>query len=121
MNRCLKQTTKILAISLAVLVNLSACSSNSDSISTTFSTTGYRLETEGELVYIDSDAVNRAGYDAKTQLMTVEFDNLSVYAYANVPQTIWTEFYDAQPNPWHEVGYPKIAYKFEYKVLFDPN
>lgn len=65
--------------------------------------------TKGEWIQIQSDNVSMAGYDASTQTMTVMFDNGKSYWYQPVDQSVWTAFYNAQPHPWSQVGYPALV------------
>ena len=66
-------------------------------------------DTKGEWIQIRSDNVSMAGYDASTQTMTVTFDNGKSYWYQPVDQSVWTAFYNAQPHPWSQVGYPVLV------------
>ena len=66
-------------------------------------------DTKGEWVPIQSDNVSMAGYDASTQTMTVMFDNGKSYWYQPVNQSVWTAFYNTQPHPWSQVGYPALV------------
>ena len=50
-----------------------------------------------------------AGYDAASKVMTVQFDNGSLYEYYGVPADLWTAFVAAQPHPWSQVGYPRLV------------
>jgi hypothetical protein len=65
--------------------------------------------TGGEMIAIQSDNVNAAGYDAATATMTVEFDSGEVYEYAPVPVSVWQDFLSAQPHPWSAVGKPQLV------------
>lgn len=72
--------------------------------------------TRGELIAIQSNNVNAAGYDATSMVMTVQFKNGALYEYYGVPPELWASFIAAQPHPWSKVGYPRlvqagIAYK----------
>jgi len=66
-------------------------------------------DTKGEWIQIQSDNVSMAGYDASTQRMTLMFDNGKSYWYQPVDQSVWTDFYNAQPHPWSEVGYTALV------------
>ena len=72
--------------------------------------------TKGELISIQSNNVNAAGYDAASMVMTVQFKNGALYEYYGVSPELWVSFVAAQPHPWSKVGYPRlvqagIAYK----------
>lgn len=67
------------------------------------------IGTQGNLIYIESDNVRAAGYDAATGVMTVQFDNGYVYEYYQVPTDLWLDFVAAQPDPWSQVGYPRLV------------
>ena len=106
---------KSLTLGISLLLLLSACSTESASesgqaISTTQSSSvDESLDTKGEFISIQSDNVSLAGYDASTQRMTVVFDNGKAYWYQPVDQSVWTAFYNAQPHPWSQVGYPALV------------
>ena len=65
--------------------------------------------TEGQLIPIQSDNVRAAGYDVETQVMTVQFKNGYLYEYYGVSADVWNSFIAAQPNPWSQVGYPRLV------------
>jgi len=65
--------------------------------------------TGGQLISIQSDNVRAAGYDEASMVMTVQFDNGALYEYYGVPSDLWTSFVGAQPNPWSQVGYPRLV------------
>jgi hypothetical protein len=65
--------------------------------------------TGGQLIPIQSDDVQSAGYDAATQTMTVQFDSGGLYEYYSVPTSLWEDFVAAQPHPWSTVGYPRLV------------
>ena len=65
--------------------------------------------TNGVLIPIQSDNVLSGGYDAETQVMTIQFRNGYMYEYFGVPSDLWASFIEAQPNPWSEVGYPRLV------------
>jgi hypothetical protein len=65
--------------------------------------------TNGQLISIQSDNVQAAGYDANSMIMTVQFDNGALYEYYGVPADLWTSFIAAQPHPWSTVGYPRLV------------
>ena len=106
---------KSLTLGISLLLLLSACSTESASeseqaVSTTQSSSvDESLDTKGEFISIQSDNVSMAGYDASTQRMTVVFDNGKAYWYQPVDQSVWIAFYNAQPHPWSQVGYPALV------------
>ena len=65
--------------------------------------------TNGNLIPIQSDNVQAAGYDESKMVMTVQFDNGALYEYYGVPADLWTSFVAAQPHPWSQVGYPRLV------------
>ena len=108
------QKTNIMISSICSLLLL-GCSAESSSSSSTIETSAsvqvpdLSKETKGEWIQIQSDNVSMAGYDASTQTMTVMFDNGKSYWYQPVDQSVWTAFYNAQPHPWSQVGYPALV------------
>lgn len=65
--------------------------------------------TKGELIAIQSNNVNAAGYDATSMVMTVHFKNGALYEYYGVSPELWNSFVAAQPDPWSKVGYPRLV------------
>ena len=65
--------------------------------------------TGGQLIPIQSDNVQSAGYDDATGTMTVLFDSGGLYEYYDVPPALWTDFIAAQPHPWSAVGDPQLV------------
>ncbi len=65
--------------------------------------------TNGQLIPIQSDNVQSAGYDSISLTMKVQFRNGYIYEYYGVPVEVWESFLEAQPNPWSLVGYPKLV------------
>lgn len=65
--------------------------------------------TRGQLISVQSDNVRAAGYDAKSMVMTVQFNNGYTYEYYGIPLDLWDSFIAAQPNPWSLVGYPRLV------------
>lgn len=103
--------TKLIAVCISCLV-LSSCSTSQDSILETNSalvqpTT--TVGTNGQLIAIQSENVSAAGYNETTLVMTVQFDNGALYEYYGVSAELWTSFVSAQPHPWSQVGYPRLA------------
>jgi len=112
----------LLTLSLVVcLALLTACSNSSQDTESSDEVTGQTLpETEvdqrvekigtgGQLISIQSSNVRAAGYDANTMIMTVQFDSGYIYEYYGVPAELWTSFIAAQPDPWSQVGYPRLV------------
>ena len=73
------------------------------------STTAPKIGTGGKLISIESDNVRAAGYDETNKVMTVQFDNGTIYEYYDVPTELWISFLAAQPHPWSQVGYPLLV------------
>lgn len=102
-------------ISVVLLTGAIACSSTQNGEAQNSSASSnpgigdLSTDTKGEWVPIQSDNVSMAGYDASTQTMTVMFDNGKSYWYQPVDQSVWTAFYNAQPHPWSQVGYPALV------------
>ena len=95
-----------------LLLTLTGCNSSKDS----FSQSDSSLEqpsaivgTNGQLISIQSDNVQAAGYDAKSLTMTVQFKNRYTYEYYGVPAELWNSFIAAQPHPWSQVGNPLLV------------
>ena len=65
--------------------------------------------TSGQLISIESDNVQAAGFDAPSAVMTVQFKNGYIYEYYGVSLELWDAFIAAQPNPWSQVGYPRLV------------
>jgi len=65
--------------------------------------------TGGDLIPITSGNVARAGHDAHTAVMIVQFRDDSIYEYYDVPPGLWDRFLAAQPDPWSRVGYPEVV------------
>ena len=108
--------TMLFGVAIALLIGTSGCTSQTETASTpdrieteSSQVSNLSLDTKGEYIQIESDNVSMAGYDASTQRMTVVFDNGKAYWYQPVDQSIWTAFYNAQPNPWSQVGYPQLV------------
>jgi hypothetical protein len=74
--------------------------------------------TNGQLIPIQSDNVQAAGYDANSMIMTVQFDNGYKYEYYEIPAELWNSFVAAQPHPWSQVGYPQLVEGgYQYKKI----
>lgn len=99
-----------LCVLLAILV--SGCGTNSDITQSTESIQSQgstSVGTNGQLISIQSDNVRAAGYDAAVLVMTVQFNNGYTYEYYGVQPELWNSFIAAQPNPWSQVGYPRLV------------
>jgi len=100
------------AILLALTLSLTACSSSNtylDEQSQSNVAQNDQVGTNGQLISIQSDNVQAAGYDATSSVMTVQFDNGALYEYYSVPADLWASFVAAQPHPWSQVGYPRLV------------
>jgi hypothetical protein len=100
------------AVFLALTLSLSACSSSNtylDEQTQSDVAPSDQVGTNGQLISIQSDNVQAAGYDAASSVMTVQFDNGALYEYYSVPADLWTSFLAAQPHPWSQVGYPRLV------------
>ena len=102
---------KIAALVISIsMVFLNGCSDEiSSQSSNDSSASSSSVGTNGKLISIQSDNVLAAGYDVNTMIMTVQFDNGAIYEYYSVPVNLWTDFYNAQPHPWSQVGYPRLV------------
>jgi len=99
-----------LSVLLAILV--SGCGTNADtnqSAESIQSQESTSVGTNGQLISIQSDNVRAAGYDASVLVMTVQFNNGYTYEYYGVQPELWNSFIAAQPNPWSQVGYPRLV------------
>ena len=67
------------------------------------------IGTDGDLILIQSDNVQAAGYDENSRVMTVQFQNGAIYEYYGVSDDLWISFLAAQPHPWSRVGYPRLV------------
>jgi hypothetical protein len=98
-----------LVLMSALIISACAPEATAPPMATDTSITELSIDTKGEMIDIRSDNVSMAGYDASTQRMTVMFDNGKSYWYQPVDQSVWTAFYNAQPHPWSQVGYPALV------------
>jgi hypothetical protein len=99
-----------LSVLLAIL--LSGCGTNLDTTQSTERIQNQEstsVGTNGQLISIQSDNVRAAGYDASVLVMTVQFNSGYVYEYYGVQPDLWNSFIAAQPNPWSQVGYPRLV------------
>ena len=88
---------------------LASCGSSSENSSSPQVEARTVVGTNGQLIAIQSDNVQAAGYDANSMVMTVQFDNGALYEYYGVPADLWTSFVAAQPHPGSQVGYPRLV------------
>ena len=99
-----------LSVLLAFL--LSGCGTNLDTTQSTERIQNQEstsVGTNGQLISIQSGNVRAAGYDASVLVMTVQFNSGYVYEYYGVQPELWNSFIAAQPNPWSQVGYPRLV------------
>ncbi len=102
-----------------IILLITSCG-NSLSDSTRDQSIGSSLQssvgTNGELIPIESNNVRAAGYDEESLVMSVQFNNGSIYEYYEVPTELWSSFFAAQPHPWSKVGYSQLVqggYKYK--------
>lgn len=115
----------VVGSSLAIIltISLSSCAvasiSNDGGTPTSLNTEKVVEEgTGGALVAISSDNVSAAGYNVSSKVMTVQFKSGAIYEYLGVPLNLWEDFLAAQPNPWSEIGNPRLAQGgFAYKRI----
>ena len=88
---------------------LSGCGNSSEPASSPQVEAQTVVGTNGQLISIQSDNVQAAGYDAASMVMTVQFNNGALYEYYGVSSDLWTSFIAAQPHPWSQVGYPRLV------------
>jgi len=106
--RVLKATVLIASI---LIVGLTGCNSQTDEsdVTSTSESASQQIGTNGQLISIQSDNVQAAGYDEASLVMTVQFNNGALYEYYGVPSDLWISFVAAQPHPWSQVGYPRLV------------
>lgn len=88
---------------------LAGCGSATDNSSTPKVEAQAVVGTNGQLIPIQSDNVQAAGYDANSLTMTVQFNNGYTYEYYGIQAELWNTFIAAQPHPWSQVGYPRLV------------
>ena len=88
---------------------LSGCGNSSEPASSPQVEAQTVVGTNGQLISIQSDNVQAAGYDEASMVMTVQFNNGALYEYYGVSSDLWTSFVAAQPHPWSQVGYPRLV------------
>lgn len=103
-------SSKRIVLACAALLPLlfTSCGSSLSEV-TEFEQNSEFVGTNGQLVSIQSDSVRAAGYDEASMVMTVQFNNGTLYEYYGVPGELWTSFVAAQPHPWGQVGYPRLV------------
>lgn len=97
-----------------ILVFVTACASNNGLSNSSEAQAKTKIlervgGTNGALIPIASSNVMAAGYDAQNQIIKVLFKNGILYEYYGVQLELWVSFFDAQPNPWSKVGYPRLV------------
>ena len=100
---------RIAFVLLLMSTRLAGCSATSENSSTPQIETQEVVGTNGQLISIQSDNVQAAGYDANTMTMTVQFKNGYAYEYYGISAELWNSFIAAQPDPWSQVGYPRLV------------
>ena len=99
-------------IALALLLSLgllTGCGNGIENSSSPQVEAPATVGTNGQLISIQSDNVQSAGYDANSLTMTVQFNNGYTYEYYGIPAELWNSFIAAQPDPWSQVGYPRLV------------
>ena len=94
---------------LLVLLLISGCGTSAENSANYLAETKNEVGTGGQLISIQSNNVAAAGYNESTLVMTVQFRNGALYEYYGVPTDLWESFLAAQPNPWSQVGYPRLV------------
>lgn len=88
---------------------LNGCSGEAESPQSSPANVESPVGTNGQLISIQSDNVQAAGYDTYSLTMTVQFNNGYTYEYYGVSAELWNSFIAAQPDPWSLVGYPGLV------------
>lgn len=88
---------------------LTGCSGEAESPQSSPTNVELAVGTNGQLISIQSDNVQAAGFDANSLTMTVQFNNGYTYEYYGVSAELWNSFIAAQPDPWSLVGYPRLV------------
>lgn len=102
------------------LVLISGCASEGalDQHSESYSESQLAIGNDVDLLVIESSNVRQAGYNSNTKILTIVFGNGFRYEYFDVPQNLWNDFLEAQPNPWSQVGYPRLVGQgYKYKRI----
>ena len=98
-----------LILASALLILATGCGSSGQDSSVAQANSQAVVGTSGQLIPIQSDNVQAAGYDAKSLTMTVQFNNGYTYEYYGIQTELWNSFIAAQPHPWSQVGYPRLV------------
>ena len=112
MTNMLQKIRYSLSLGLIVFIGLTGCGSQAEdfeAITKSESKSFPPIGTGGQLIYIQSDNVQAAGYDEASRVMTVQFHNGAIYEYYGVSTDLWDSFVAAQPHPWSQVGYPRLV------------
>ena len=105
-----RRKKNLVPISCALaLFLISGCGTSTENSGDYSAETKNEIGTGGQLISIQSNNVAAAGYNESTQVMTVQFRNGSLYEYYGVPTNLWESFIAAQPDPWSQVGYPRLV------------
>lgn len=102
----------LMGASFSILIGLTACSGQpqiSNPVLSNEANSPEHIGTKGELIPIQSDNVQAAGYNVDSKVMTIQFGNGALYEYYGVEAALWTSFIAAQPHPWSQVGYPRLV------------
>jgi hypothetical protein len=102
-------SVSIFSFTLSSCGNLLTLNGESNSVTADENIANKNVGTGGELIIIQSDNVQAAGYDDNSRVMTIQFQNGSIYEYYGVPADLWLSFLAAQPHPWSQVGYPRLV------------
>jgi hypothetical protein len=100
------KSTLVLLLSIGLLTGCGTSNENSLDTQVVAETV---VGTSGQLISIQSDNVQAAGYDAISLTMTVQFNNGYTYEYYGIPAELWNSFIAAQPHPWSQVGNPRLV------------
>lgn len=98
----------LLALSLSLGL-LTSCGPSRENSANPIEKAQSIVGTGGELISIQSDNVQAAGYEVNSMIMTVQFNNGYIYEYYGVPEELWNSFIAAQPHPWSQVGYSRLV------------
>ena len=105
----LRANSLLLTLGLSLSLLTTGCGDTSEELSIAQVEAQTVVGTNGQLIPIQSDNVAAAGYDAGSMTMTVQFNNLYTYEYYGISLELWNSFISAQPNPWSQVGYPRLV------------
>jgi hypothetical protein len=105
----LRKKTLSVIICSTVFLFVSGCGGSNESAMSPEAEAQTIVGTNGQLIAIQSENVQAAGYDSTSMTMTVQFNNGYTYEYYGVPGDLWEAFVAAQPHPWSQVGYPRLV------------